>query len=200
MRRATLAAASLAIILGAGPVYAHSEIEGIGSFYTGLLHPFLAPSHVLTMASAGLLLGQLGRAKVRAPLLLFLTVYAGALAATQWGVTAGGETGLFFVAAFAGGLVTLGSSFSPTSVSILIAAAAGAALGLDSGATGSDLPSTLLILFGTFIAGAYVVFCLAVFTSDAPRHWQRIGVRIVGSWTAASSFLVLALELSRSRL
>ena len=32
---------------------------------------------------------------------------------------------------------------------------------------------------------------------NATRPWQRIGVRIVGSWIAASAILVLALRLAR---
>jgi hypothetical protein len=29
------------------------------------------------------------------------------------------------------------------------------------------------------------------------RHWQRIGIRIAGSWIAASAILVLALRFLR---
>lgn len=199
MRGAALAA-SLAIIVGASPAYAHSEIKGIGSFYTGLLHPFLVPAHVLTIASVGLLLGQSGRAKVRTPLAVFLAVYAGALAATLWGASAGGAIAiLLIVAAVAGILVALGPSPFSAPLVMPVAAAAGVVVGLDSGVTGS-LPSTLSILVGTFIGGAYAVVSLAVFTSEPSRDWQRIGVRVVGSWAAASSFLVLALELSRYSL
>ena len=39
---------------------------------------------------------------------------------------------------------------------------------------------------------------LVIFISmHSKRSWQRIGVRIVGSWIAASAILVLALRLAR---
>jgi hypothetical protein len=34
-------------------------------------------------------------------------------------------------------------------------------------------------------------------TARSRRDWQRIGVRIAGSWIAASAILVLALRLAR---
>ena len=38
---------------------------------------------------------------------------------------------------------------------------------------------------------------VAYLASVLTRDWQRIGVRILGSWTAASALLVLALNVAR---
>ena len=45
--------------------------------------------------------------------------------------------------------------------------------------------------------GASTLALVAAIAMHATRPWQRIGVRIVGSWIAASAILVLALRLAR---
>jgi hypothetical protein len=45
---------------------------------------------------------------------------------------------------------------------------------------------------------AFVTLALVAFlASHAARPWQQIGVRVIGSWIAASAILVLALRLAR---
>lgn len=51
----------LAIVLLAAtacPAAAHSPIKGVGTFYSGLLHPALVPAHLLALIAVGLLIGQ----------------------------------------------------------------------------------------------------------------------------------------------
>jgi hypothetical protein len=44
--------------------------------------------------------------------------------------------------------------------------------------------------------GACIVFIVAAGLAEMPRRdWQRILIRVVGSWCAASAALVLALAL-----
>jgi len=46
--------------------------------------------------------------------------------------------------------------------------------------------------------GAVVALAYATFLANyARKPWQRIGVRVVGSWIAASAILVLALTVAQ---
>jgi hypothetical protein len=54
-------------------------------------------------------------------------------------------------------------------------------------------------LAGTWIMVIFLVFDLAYYTTLAMRRpWLRVGVRVLGSWIIAISFLVLALSLLSS--
>ena len=50
----------ITILITPGTALAHGSIEGIGDFYSGILHPALVPAHLLVLLSLGLLLGQQG--------------------------------------------------------------------------------------------------------------------------------------------
>ena len=57
--------------------------------------------------------------------------------------------------------------------------------------------ATVLALAGTMITAAVTLILVAAITADRTRDWQRIGIRILGSWIAASAILVLALRLTQ---
>ena len=50
---------------------------------------------------------------------------------------------------------------------------------------------------GTAHRGLGVLAFVTLIACKADRPWQRIGVRIAGSWIVASAILVLALRLTR---
>jgi urease accessory protein len=56
---------------------------------------------------------------------------------------------------------------------------------------------TLLSLAGTILAAWFAVTVIATGAAEPRREWTRIGIRVLGSWTAASALLVLALRLTR---
>jgi threonine/homoserine/homoserine lactone efflux protein len=56
---------------------------------------------------------------------------------------------------------------------------------------------TLLSLAGTAVAAWLTVIFVAAMAAQVRREWVRIAVRILGSWTAASAMLVLALRMAR---
>jgi hypothetical protein len=56
------------------------------------------------------------------------------------------------------------------------------------------------MLIGTGIGACLVLAVVVVGTTRLTRAWQRIGVRILGSWMAASAMLVLALRFARGQL
>jgi hypothetical protein len=73
----------------------------------------------------------------------------------------------------------------------------GVALELDSVPQEISTQATLLTLAGTTITALSIPALLAVLTAYLRRDWQRLGVRVAGSWIAASAILVLALRLAK---
>ena len=73
------------------------------------------------------------------------------------------------------------------------------AIGFDSAPEPSSTGVLIKALAGTGIMVIFLVFDLAYYTRLAMgRPWLRVGVRVLGSWIIAISFLVLALSLSLS--
>ena len=105
--------------------------------------------------------------------------------------------GLLTLAAAAAGLVVLAWAVSDWLVG-LMAFATGSALPLNAP------PHEITIANAIASQAGLAVAAIAVRRAgDGDRHagdavpWQRIGVRVVGSWIAASAILVLALRLAR---
>jgi hypothetical protein len=47
---------------------------------------------------------------------------------------------------------------------------------------------------GTALGACAMPVVVAAVAGHANAHWQRVGVRILGSWIAASAILVLAVQ------
>jgi urease accessory protein len=176
---------------------AHSVIEGLNSFQGGLLHPVLEPAHALSLVALGLMVGQ-QRAPHRTPLML---AFAGALLAaillvvTAFAVTEAG-TVLVACGGLAGLLVALARPM-PIAVTGALIVVAGLALELDSVPAIVSMQDTLLALAGTALGAWLALMFVAGNTLDPKREWQRIGVRVLGSWAAASVILVLTLKFAK---
>jgi predicted membrane channel-forming protein YqfA (hemolysin III family) len=56
---------------------------------------------------------------------------------------------------------------------------------------------TLLSLSGTILGAWLIVSVIAVIAAEPRHEWMRIAIRVLGSWSAASALLVLALRLTR---
>ena len=189
------AALLVVLSLHAGTAQAASPAALGGAFWQGLLQPLLNPPHALSLLALGLLFGRHGRAAWQ-----FLGVFAVAMAAglTAIALAVGATPAVDILlanAAVAGLLVALQSPLRNW-LGWLMAAMTGAAVGLDSPPTATTIAAGNASLGGSGL-GACVT--LAIVTGGAMlirSDWQRIGLRIVGSWIAASAVLVLALRFS----
>jgi urease accessory protein len=183
-------------VLAVLPAMAHPPPLGIGGFAGGLLHALLVPAHALALVGLGILIGQQagwGRAVVLAAIV--------ALAAGLGVMTLGvvplfvGEA-LLALAALTGLLVAVARPV-PEIAGGMLATATGFAIALDSPPEVLSLREANLMLVGTGLGAAL----LLVVTSELARRlksaWPRIGMRIFGSWIAASAILVLTLRLAR---
>lgn len=197
-----LAYAALILLCAAAPATAHSITPGTTGFTDGLQHPFDLPAHIMTILGAGLLLGRQEIAAWRLPLYGFLAGLALGLANGPFLITPALEPrltiALLMLAVVLGGLVAMSRPLPALLLTALLALA-GLGLGLDSAPEGT-LQQTVAALFGSGFAFVFALLNAAMLgqyaqTRSNSQAWQKIGVRIVGSWIAAAGIMVLALQL-----
>ena len=175
---------------------AHSPIKGISSFYNGLLHPVLVPAHLLLIIALGLFFGQQNVKEQQKPLVVFLVATIIGLISAWFSIGGEIEGYLLSGAALIGILITVNRALGQYWCSI-IAAFAGFFLGMDSAQETLSGGAKFLSLLGSG-NGIYLLPLYPMIFVDSfnKKNWHKIGVRIIGSWVAASSLLVLALSFS----
>jgi len=78
-----------------------------------------------------------------------------------------------------------------------LAFAIGIALALNTPPQAVTIPGAIAAQLGTGMATLAVMGLVTFVAAETDKDWQRIGIRIVGSWIAASAILVIALRLAR---
>jgi urease accessory protein len=195
MRLRTVACAVLAFSVSSSAAQAHDFIEGAGVL-NGFLHPLLVPAHALCLLAFGLMTGQQSSR-------MFLTaLFPAALIAgillIMYAVFPIDFVPMVLLASGAcAGLLTAFAQPLPRIIPVIILVAGGLSLIIDSVPAVVSKRDTILALSGTVVAAALTLGLVAYLASALTRDWQRIGVRILGSWTAASTLLVLALQFAR---
>jgi hypothetical protein len=170
----------------------------------GALQPLVLPAHALALLALGLLISQ-QHARLRLlPLAAFVAGLVGGLTAIALAVGQTPAADVLLAASGLAGIVIAIGRPLPTLVCAFLAAFAGAAFALDSPPEAISIAAGTIILIGTGL-GASVALALAAagasYLVDAQeRVWARIGVRVLGSWIAASAMLVLALRYARGQL
>ena len=187
---------AVALLLLPTAVLAHSPIKGLDNFYAGFLHPIFVPAHLLAALALGILCGQQGPKDLQAALIAYLVATLAGLAVSVLPTRPDVELPLVIGAAATGAMVALDRRL-PLPVYLLLATALGVMVGIDSAQDDLNGRGRLAALLGTLLA-AYMLVLYAMVLSEffSRRHWQRIGLRIVGSWIAASALLVLSLALA----
>lgn len=162
----------------------------------GILQVFI-PTHLLAIIVLGLLCGQGAK---RFP--------GAALTACAFGVTVGSfviaagvreQNAVPFLLAIAGlsGLVVAVAWTIPSLAKQISASATGGVLALNSPPQEITISAAVTSQIGTVLAALTTLAIVTWIATQAERPWQRIGIRIVGSWIAASAIFVLALRLPR---
>jgi len=166
----------------------------------GLLHPLTTPAHALALLALGLLVGQQRGAARRVSTTAFAAGLIAGLAAiaSALGPTAA-DVVVLVVAALAGLLVALARPL-PLVAGVPLMALSGAALGLDSPPQATSVTVAIAMLIGTGLGACLAFAVVATCAGRLAAAWQRIGMRILGSWIAASALLVLALRFARGQL
>jgi urease accessory protein len=165
--------------------------------FLGGLMQFFIPSHLLAVAALGLLAGQYAQ---RFPFRVLVALSIGLIAGSLMVASAIRENpaalGLLTLAAVAGGLVVLAWDVSDW-LTGLMAFAAGAAMPLNAPPHEITIANAIASQAGLAIAAVITLGIVTFAAVQAIRPWQRIGLRVAGSWIAASAILVLALRLAR---
>jgi hypothetical protein len=96
-----------------------------------------------------------------------------------------------------GGIVVAAAYRPPLFVTGLLIFAGGEVLALNTPPQAIRLSDAIASQVGAGSGGVLAFLAIALVASAAERPWQRIALRIIGSWIAASAILVLALRLAR---
>lgn len=180
-------------LLVPGKALAHSPIEGINSFSNGLLHPVLVPAHLLLLIAVGVFIGQQGVKDNHIVLLSFVAAnIVGLIAAwfsldLRLGLLVTGCAAVF-------GLLIAVKPVVGLLLKSVIAGMAGFVIGADSTQEALAGTAKMMALIGCAVGiNFFILYPMALADYFKNKKWQEIGVRVIGSWVAAISFLMLAL-------
>ena len=193
-------AAAIGFLVAVCPaiVDAHLNSTGLGPIYDGALHLLLSPEDLVPALALALLAGlrgpRYGRVALFAlPAAWLLGGFAG-IAAGHAGSTVA-AVGSFLLL---GALVATDARVSLTLLTALTIAL-GLIHGYANGAGMGPLDVGTAALIG-LAATLFVVTALVVgFVVQLRQPWTRIGVRVLGSWVAASGLLMLGWALHSTR-
>jgi urease accessory protein len=191
------AAGAATLVLFSSGAQAHIVIPGVGGFEGGLLHPVFVLTHALALIALGLLAGMQPWRQRLAVLAVFAAAIVAAFGLVSLAyATDRAELAVLALTAIAG-LVLSARPNVPVAVAAIFAALIGAAILLDSVPAVPTVRETILALAGTLLAATAMIALVAFASAGLPAFWPRIGVRVAGSWIAASAILVLALRLAK---
>jgi len=175
---------------------AHTPIKGIGNIFNGMLHPVLTPSHLLLLIATGMFFGQRGLKAAQSPLLAAIAAVVLGLIASAFSPGPQVEVFILVCAALVGLLVALSPHVSLYWY-FIVGTVSGFCLGFDSAQETLSGKEYVIALFGSGV-GIYFfsLYPISFAKFCNKKNWLRMGVRVIGSWIAASALLVLALEVS----
>ena len=188
--------AATVVPLSASAAQAHTVIDGVGGFPGGLLHPLLVPAHGLALIALSCLVG---RFEWRTRLMLIALFAAGcglAIALVTMAFSANAAELVVLALASLTGLLLAAGLRLPSPIVAILVICVGAAITLDSVPAVLTVKETILSLCGTVLAATSLLALIAFLSAAGPSLWQRIGIRILGSWIAASAIMVLALRVA----
>jgi urease accessory protein len=180
---------------------AHMTAPGMGDFISGVLHPWMTPTHLIILLALGLWLGQHVPLRLALPLKVFVPVSALALALTtcHWIVVV--PPPILVAIAFAAATIVALDARLPGSAAAVLLGAAGLAIGLDSGVE-TGTPFTIFkTLLGTWVSLGIGLVNIGYYVSlatERKKKWVDIGVRVAASWIVAISLMMLAFALRKA--
>jgi hypothetical protein len=186
-------------LFSASAAWAHSSATGMAAFYEGALSVYTVPCTLIALVGFGLILALQKLTAERA----WQAFAAGGLVglgAVQLGLDiADPELPLMALGLLAGLFIASGVALPLTS-----ALAGGAVLGFFFGVISAPHPgpvaAMVLTALGALISANVLLFYVAAVISFVigkfQYAWLKIGLRVAGSWIAAISLIVLALDLS----
>jgi urease accessory protein len=191
--RKTIVFAAVLGTLAPLPALAH-PMQGVGDFYAGMLHPVITLETVLPLVALSLLSGQQQRETAIHLLAAFpASLVAGALLATLGSAPSYlGVVQLVLTAGF--GLLVAIARHLPSWLLIVLGTALGVSVGWVNAAEVFGQVSGFRFVAGLAVVGLLLLVYGNGLVRNLQREWAQIAVRVVGSWIAAVSILVLGLR------
>ncbi|MCX7314840.1 MAG: hypothetical protein NTV56_24830 [Alphaproteobacteria bacterium] len=155
----------------------------------------LLPLHIMAMLALGLLIGQQGWRRVVTA--AYATAVAAGLMAIALAYVPRFASECLLTATVLAGLMLALARPCPGWGGVALAATIGTSLAVDSPPETISLREANLTLAGIWVGACVAVWLVAALSVRCQRTWQRLGIRVAGSWIAASAILVLALRLVR---
>jgi len=183
--------AALAILLWPSISQAHLVNSGLGPFYDGISHLALSPDDLLSALALALLAGLSGAQAGRNVLFLLPPVW---LLGGLFGLRMEQEVSLalFSILSFlvTGALVALDRRLPLLLISALTCCF-GFLHGFLNGSAMAQAGSGFLALFGISVAVFLLVALISALVVSLRKQWERIAVRVAGSWITAIGLLML---------
>lgn len=178
------------------PVYAHSQVEGVESFYWGILHPFYELGVVLGLVCLGFLLGQLPPKQGATKLMLAYSGLVTGAILLSIGIPITIPAWLTSSVALVIGILVVWAKRLPNAFYYLLVIAAGVVFPLAVGPDMDSLRENLMVGAGSWLALVLVPVYLIEIVRRLKLHWQQIAIRVIGSWISACCFLMISLEVA----
>ena len=190
-RFVTAIAFATTILATATPAFAHSANKRLGDFYGGILHPITAVEHLFPIIALSLLAGQQGPRWARWIVLAFpIGLLVGAIIGTYTGPYdyIAWMNKISFVVL---GILVAAAARVPFSCLVLISLLFGATHGYENTADVSQTVNMGIFLPGILVSGLSLVAIVAAIAVSFRLPWQKIAVRVAGSWIAAIGLLAI---------
>ncbi len=190
------AAAALAFLAATSAAGAHQLIPGVTGVPGAALHTLTAADQVMALVAAGLLSGSGGWRAWLAGLSGLAFGFLGGFADMILG-PAIPFAGLATLAMAL--LVALATAFDlrpGVTAAFLVAAVTGAFIGNSAIPSGEDWPALATTGGGTLIGIVIIEAVPGVVAALVTSGWPRVLIRVLASWIAASSLMVLAFALA----
>lgn len=183
------------IVFIPGNTFAHLASGRFGDFYAGSFHLLTAIEHLIPMIAMGLLVGQQSKKVSR---IMTLLVPLSLIIGTVIGIKISGITFSIYINSFSflliGGLIAWNKKL-PTNLVLLIIVVLGITHGYSNGTAFEPTLSSFNYVLGVATAGLVIVTIFAGIALSVTKDWQKIAVRVAGSWVAAIGLITLPMIL-----
>ena len=197
MRRGLLRAGAAAwFLFFPATAHAHLVNTGLGPVYDGISHLFLTFEDLLPVIAMALLAGLNGPAAARHALFALPIAWLAAGVAGNWSGMAMLPAGVTALSLLALGILTAADRRLPPPLVAAFAVVLGLLHGWLNGAGIAAAGRETRGLIGITGAIFLLVALVAALVVSLRRPWNRIAVRVVGSWIAAIGLLQLGWTLS----
>jgi urease accessory protein len=183
------------LVLFPSKVFAHLADGRFGDFYAGSFHLLTAIEHVIPLVALGLIAGQQGKKSSRAYVLLVpLALIVGTCIGINFSVNSYSVYVNSFSFLVIGGLIAWNKKL-PMWMMFIIAIIFSIAHGFSNGTAFEFSLSKFNYTLGVAVAGLAVTSIFAGIVLSLNKDWQKIAVRVVGSWIAAIGLITLPMIL-----